>query len=277
MLYTTIPAYILCMILFTIIGLNYTSVSLSSPEIISFQQAINDNFVVSIWSFLPIIVLFALSFNRVPAEPSMMASVITAVIIAILIQDRKILDILFSFQEGYTVTTNHEALDTLVKRGGIQSMMWTLSLTMFALALGGLLDAAGYLTVLLQGILAKIKSALSLTFATMCTGFLACMTMGDSYISIIVTSQLFKLKYAEMNLQKYMLSRTVEESTTIICPIIPWTTAGAFYFGALGVPVLDYLPWAFLNYLNPVTSLILTYIGFAIFRIDNDKVKGEAP
>lgn len=274
MLYTTIPVYILCLIIFTFVGLNYSSASLSSPEIISFQNAIKDNFVVNFWALLPVITLFTLSFKRVQAEPAMMASVIVAVILALLQQERNIFDVLLSLQDGYAVNTHHEALNTLVNRGGIQSMMWTLSLTMFALALGGLLDKAGYLIVLLHGILTKVKSVLNLTFTTMCTGFLACMTMGDSFISIIVTSQLFKVKYAEMKLEKYMLSRTIEESTTIICPIIPWTTAGAFYFGALGIPVLDYLPWAFLNYLNPVTSLLMTYFGIAIFRTENDKIKG---
>ena len=128
----------------------------------------------------------------------MMASVLAAIIIAILIQDRPLLEIFASLQDGYSVNTNYDALNTLVNRGGIQSMMWTLSLTMIALALGGLLEFAKYLVILLEGLLAKIKSALSLTFTTMCTGFLACMSMGDSYISIIVTSQLFKVKYAEM-------------------------------------------------------------------------------
>ncbi|MBT6033140.1 MAG: Na+/H+ antiporter NhaC, partial [Kordiimonadaceae bacterium] len=171
-----------------------------------------------------------------------------------------------SLQDGYVASTGHEGLDTLVNRGGIQSMMWTLSMTFFALALGGLLDGAGFLRELLKGLLEKIESMFSLMFSTMCTGFLACMSMGESYISIIVTSQLFKDKFEKMNLKPYMLSRTVEESTTMACGIIPWTTAGAFYFGAMGVPVLDYLPYAFLNYLNPIVSLTMTYFGIAVFR-----------
>ena len=100
----------------------------------------------------------------------------------------------------------------------------------------------------------------------MCTGMLCCASMGESYIAIIVTSQLFKKKYREMNLKPFMLSRSVEESTTMSSPLVPWSTAGAFYFGAMGIPVLDYLPYAFLNLLNPVISLIMTYLGIAVFR-----------
>jgi Na+:H+ antiporter, NhaC family len=266
MLYTTIPTYIICLILFAIVGMEYSTDIISNAEITAFQAAIDENFVVSIWGFLPIVVMFSLSLLKFDAEPAMMASVAVAVILALMQQDRTILEVLKSLQDGYVASTGHEGLDTLVNRGGIQSMMWTLSMTFFALALGGLLDGAGFLRELLKGLLEKIESMFSLMFSTMCTGFLACMSMGESYISIIVTSQLFKDKFEKMNLKPYMLSRTVEESTTMACGIIPWTTAGAFYFGAMGVPVLDYLPYAFLNYLNPIVSLTMTYFGIAVFR-----------
>ncbi|HRW30819.1 MAG TPA: Na+/H+ antiporter NhaC family protein, partial [Emcibacteraceae bacterium] len=122
----------------------------------------------------------------------------------------------------------------------------------------------------------KIKSVLALIFATMCTGILACTSMGESYISIIVTSQLFKEKYAEMKLKAYMLSRTVEESTTMSSPLIPWSTAGAFYYGAMQVPVLDYLPYTFLNVLNPLVSLTMTYFGIAVFRTITENKAAQA-
>ena len=269
MLYTTIPTYLLCLIIFTIIGLQYSSGTLSNNEIRTFQSAIESNFIVSIWAFLPIVVLLTLSVNKIPAEPSMIASIIVALIIAVTQQDRGILDILNSFQEGYSAKTGHTGLDILVNRGGIQSMMQTFSLALFALALGGLLDTIGYLTVLLEGILKRVKGVLALMFATMSTGVLSCLSTGESYIGIIVTSQLFKKKYEEMKLQKHMLSRCVEESTTLVAPIIPWSTGGAFFFGALGVPVLEYLPWAFLNYLNMFVSLAMAYFGFGIFRVLN--------
>ena len=196
----------------------------------------------------------------------MVSSVVAAFILAIFQQDRIIVDFLTSLQTGFSADTGHAGLNTLVNRGGIMSMMETLSMTLFALALGGVLENGGFLKALLSGLLDRIKSVLSLMFATMCTGILACCSMGESYISIIVTSQLFKKKYQEMNLKPFMLSRSVEESTTMSSPLIPWSTAGAFYFGAMGIPVLDYLPYTFLNLLNPIVSLIMTFFGIAVFK-----------
>ncbi len=266
MLYTTIPTYIICLLLFGFIGMGYSAEGLSDAGIRSFQQAIRDNFVVSLWSLLPILTLFTLSFRKAPAEVAMISSVAVAAVLALLQQDRTILEILRSLQDGFKADTGHVDLDVLVNRGGIQSMMWTLSMTLFALALGGILERYGFLQALLKGILDRIKSVLSLVFATMCTGFLACGSMGESYISIIVTSQLFKKKYGEFKMKAYMLSRTVEESTTMSSPLIPWSTAGAFYFAAMGIPVIEYLPYTFLNILNPLVSLAMTAMGIAVFR-----------
>ncbi len=86
--------------------------------------------------------------------------------------------------------------------------------------------------------------------------------MGEAYISIILNCQLFKEKYEQQGLDKAILSRSVEEGSTLTTGLIPWTTAGAFYTATLGVPVLDYLPYAFFNYLNGFVS-----VGFAIFGI----------
>ena len=196
----------------------------------------------------------------------MIASSFVAIIIAVVQQNHEILSILTSLQSGYKASTGHADLDMLLNRGGIMSMMSTFSIALFAMALGGLLDKIGYLTSLLQGILQHLKSVVSLLFATMMTGIICSIGTGQSYISIVLTSQLFKKKYDEMGLKRRMLSRTVEESTTLITPLMPWSLGGAYYAGVMGVPVLDYMPWAFLNYMNFIVALIIASMGFAIFR-----------
>ncbi|MDG1997499.1 MAG: Na+/H+ antiporter NhaC [Emcibacteraceae bacterium] len=266
MLYTTIPTYVICIILFSIIGLQYSGDSVSRESIDAFQVAIDQNFNVSVLGLLPLVVLFVLSMRKAPAEVAMISSVTVAAILALFQQDRHVLDFLTSMQSGYSAETGHEGLNILVNRGGIMSMMETLSMTLFALALGGVLERGGFLKILLTGLLDRIKTVFGLMLSTMCTGILACCSMGESYIAIIVTSQLFKNKYIEMGLKPFMLSRSVEESTTMASPLVPWSTAGAFYFGAMGIPVLDYLPYAFLNLLNPLVSLVMTFFGIAVFK-----------
>ncbi len=268
MFYTSGPTYIICLAAFSLLGLQFAGQSLSEQTQVELQSGLSSEFVIGPLALLPLLVLLALSLKRVPAEPSMLASVATAVAV----QDRTLVDVLNSLQGGYVANTGLEQLDSLLNRGGIQSMMWTLSLALIALALGGLLDRAGFVRVLMNGILARMRRAASLMTATIGSGLVANMSMGEAYLSIIFGGQLFKASYEEQKLENHLMSRCLEEGATLTTPLIPWTTSGAFCMGVLGVSSLAYAPWALFNYINPLLSIILAYMGFGIFRqvLSND-------
>ena len=195
-----------------------------------------------------------------------MASVVTAIVLATTAQGSPLPEVLRSLNEGYVSNAGIESLDTLLNRGGIQSMMWTLSLALIALALGGLLHKGGFIRVLLAGILTRIKRSASLVATTIAAGVISNMSMGEAYLSIIFGGQIFRDSYKKNKLQKYMLSRCLEEGATLSTSIIPWTTSGVFMAGVLGISVLDFAPWAFFNYINPLLSITLAYLGFGIFK-----------
>ncbi len=232
----------------------------------TFKADIEAQFVVSYWGFLPLILLFGLSFRRVPAEPAMISASVVAIIIALVQQGQEFLTILGSLQNGLSLDTGNQDLDRLLNRGGILNMMGVLAIALFSMALGGLLTNVGYVKSMLEGILNHIKNVVSLLAATMFTGVIASIATGQSYISIVLTAQLFNEKFAQMGLKRRMLSRTIEESTTLITPLMPWSLGGAFYSGVMGVAVFDYAPWAFLNYLNLFVGLAMAAMGMAIFR-----------
>ena len=266
MLYTTVPTYIISLIAFMLVGLYYTGQTLSAQEILTLSQHLEIEFAISPLTLLPLIVLLVLSLKRTPAEASMLASVATAVVLAVATQDRAIPEVLNSLHTGYVADTGLEQLDTLLSRGGITSMMWTMSLALIALSLGGILDRAGFVRVLLRGVLKRIKRSASLMATTIGTGVIANMSMGEGYLSIIFGGQIFKESYEEDRLEKHMLSRCLEEGATLSTSLIPWTTSGAFITGALGMSPLEFAPWAFFNYINPLLSIGLAYMGFGIFR-----------
>jgi NhaC family Na+:H+ antiporter len=266
MLYTTVPTYVICLIIYTVIGLNYSGQTLSAQELMDLKQHIAIEFSIGPLTLLPLIVLLALSLKRAPAEVSMLGSVAIAVVLAIIMQDRSISEVLNSLYSGYISNTGLERLDVILTRGGMQSMMWTMSIALLALSLGGLLDRTGFVRVLMNGILVRIKRTASLMAATISAGIVTNMSMGEAYLSIIFGGQIFKKSYEEHNLEKHMLSRTLEEGATLSTTLIPWTTSGAFVTGVLAISPLDFAPWAFFNYINPLLSIILAYMGFGIFR-----------
>ncbi len=266
MLYTTVPTYIICLFIYVMLGLNYANQIVPSEELENLKKYISFEFSTNLISLLPILVLFVLSIKRLPAEISMMGSIVTSVILAIFLQKSSLPDVLNSLYSGYNANTGMERLDVILSRGGIESMMWTMSLALLALSLGGLLNSAGFVRVLMEGLLLRIKRAASLVALTISTGVISNMSMGEAYLSIIFGGQIYKKSYKDHNLEKHMLSRTLEEGATLSTTLIPWTTSGAFVTGILAISPLDFAPWAFFNYINPLLSIILAYIGLGIFR-----------
>ncbi len=266
MMYTTVPTYAICLILFALVGLHYGGQAVSAQDLLDLKQHLAAEFAIGPLTLLPLVVLLVLSVKRAPAEVSMLASVVVAVVLAVATQDRTIPQVLNSLNDGYTANTGLKQLDSLLSGGGLQKMMWTMSLALLALSLGGILHHAGFVRVLMSGLLKRIRRTATLMAATIGACVVGNLSMGEAYLSIIFCGQIFKKSYEEDNLENHMLSRCLEEGATLSTPLIPWTTAGAFITGVLGMSPLEFAPWAFFNYINPLLSIALAYMGFGIFR-----------
>lgn len=274
MLFTTAPSFLLALIIFTLIGLGYADGDFGGEEIGTIRQALSDTYLLyPLISLIPIFLLAILSIRRVPAEITMSLSVLAAVIIAVAYQGQSPVAVLNALWENTPGSTGIDSLNDLLGRGGISSMSWTLMLALMALALGGILHGAGFLSVLLAGIISRVQRVATLIATTICSGFVGNLAMGEAYISIILTCQLFRCKYEDQGMDKALLSRSVEEGSTLTTGLIPWTTAGAFYAATLGVPVLDYVPFAFFNYLNAFVSITMAALGIGLLsrKIDSSR------
>ena len=217
-------------------------------------------------ALLPIVVILVLSLAKYPAEPSMVAGSLVAIGIAVLVQDRSLGEVLHVVQYGHEGDSPVEAVNFLLNRGGIQSMMWSMSLAMIALALGGLLNGIGYLRVLMTGVIRHVNSVGKLVVTTIATCLTSNLATAENYLTIIFGNQIFKEAYKARGLQMRMMSRTVEEGSTLTAGLIPWTSTGAFFTGAMGVATVDYAPWALLSYVNISLSIAFAFLGIAVLR-----------
>jgi NhaC family Na+:H+ antiporter len=267
MLYTTVPTLVLVMLIMLVLGARYSGNHLPAAEINSIQAAIDASYNLNpLVTLIPLLVMVVFSIRKYSPQVSMSLSILAAAIIAIIYQGVDFVTVANSLWSNQAGTTGIENIDQLLGRGGINSMSWTLLLSIMALAMGGILHKSGFLEVLLAGVIKRIQGVTSLIAVTIISGFAGNVAMGEAYISIILNCQLFGKSYQAAGLRKSMLSRSVEEGSTLTTGLIPWTTAGAFYAATLGVPVLDYLPYAFLNYLNPLVSITMAALGFGILR-----------
>ena len=267
MLYTTVPTLLLTCVILLFLGMSLDNGGRPASEIEAIQAALADNYGLNLLiTLLPLLVMLVLSIRRMAAEIAMSASVMTAVLVAMLYQGQGMADVLNALWLNTPGDTGIVSLDELLGRGGISSMAWTLLLALMALALGGVLHEAGFLTRLLSGLLSRIRRVSALIATTIASGFVGNIAMGEAYISIILNCQLFRSQYERMELDAAVLSRSVEEGSTLTTGLIPWTTAGAFYAATLGVPVLDYAPYAFLNYLNAFVAVGMASLGLGLLR-----------
>ncbi|GAB1269152.1 Na+/H+ antiporter NhaC [Aurantivibrio infirmus] len=265
MLFTTIPTFIVVTIILIIYGFLFDGNASSFTELEAMLVALDDLYVLNpLITFIPIIVMVFCSLRRLSAEVSMSLSVVAATLIAIIVQQQPITESLNALWSNTAPDSGIASLNSLLGRGGISSMSWTLLISIMALAMGGILNGAGFLQVLLEGILVRLRRTGSIVATTIGAGVIGNMGMGEAYITIILNSQLFKPVFKREKIDKAVLSRSVEEGATMTTGLIPWTTAGAFYASTLMVPVVEYAPYAFLNYLNPLISIVLAFLGWGL-------------
>lgn len=271
MLYTTVPSLIIALILYALLGLRISGDAASTESVETLSATINSLFNLSPILLMAPLVVLVLIVMRIPALPALLAGGLAGAILGVLIQDISISAMFKVMQEGYVSETGVAQIDELLSRGGLESMMWTVSLILCAMAYGGLMEGAG----LLETISAAVLKMASTSGRLVATTIVTCLGMNvlapDQYLSIIVPGRMYKDAYAESGLGAKNLSRCLEDAGTLTSPLIPWNTCGATMMAALLVNPLAYLPYAFLNLLNPIISMVYGFTGWTLTKIEKGK------
>lgn len=262
---TVIPALLITTVVYAIMGNGYNNVydATTTNEILN---VLDSTFNINVITLLPIIIVLVLSVLKFPSIPTLLLGIFVGGLVGIFTQGASVGDFINVLNSGFKADTGNEMVNTLVNRGGIQGMMWTFSLAFIALMLSGILEEVGYLRALASAFISKIRNTGLMVLTTYLTGIVGCMAMAEVYLSIILNGSMYKDSYDDKGIDPAVLSRTLEEGSTLAGPLVPWTTCGAFMAGTLGVSTLSYLPYAVLNYTAPIISLVCAFIGVAIFK-----------
>lgn len=196
----------------------------------------------------------------------MLLSSVVAAILAVIFQKTSLTTIATAVNSGYQPHTGVEAVDRLLSRGGLMSMMETQLVAFTAFSFGGIMQRTGMLAAILNRIMKFVAKTWSLVLTTIATAILSALITGSSYLSMIIPGELLAPIYRQKNLAAKNLSRLIEECGGIIVPLIPWSMAGVYITGTLGVPTLSYLPWAFMNYFSVIILAIFGFTGLTMSR-----------
>lgn len=272
---TTGPAIILTIITFFFIGQNYSGTEVNQAQIDSINNALSDIFNIGWIAIIPAAVVIILLIMQKPPVTSIFTGAIIGVIIGILYQGASIEGAFVALYDGYSIETGDEFIDNLLTRGGVVSMLDIVGLFIFAMGLGGLLSSTGILNTLLNSFAHKIKTTRGLLLMTMVVTMINNMVGATITFAMVMTSTIMKPLYDKKKIKPENLSRAIEDSGTLVSPLIPWNTSAIFAVGALGVSTIEYLPYAFMTFFTLAISILFSITGFTIHKYDDDEQKNS--
>ena len=267
MTYSTIPSLIICIIIYGVIGLRYSGRNLDIENILLVQETLKLTFntLSPVLLIAPIFVISLVIF-KIPAIPGLVGGILIGVLFAVTLQGVDLGSVLSAAQNGYVAKTGVQAVDELLSKGGLSSMMSTISLILCALSLGGVLEKTGMLKSIAEVLLKRAKGVFGTVACTMLTCLFTNIIAGEQYLAIVIPGKMYKSEFEKKGLDPVMLSRALEDSGTLTSVLVPWTSCGAYVAGVLGVSAFTYAPFTFLNIINPFVSLIMIAFGIKIVR-----------
>lgn len=285
MMVTTVPSFAITLIIFLVVSLLHDEPS--TAMVADFSSDLKNSFNISPWLLLVPVLTGVLIARKVSAIATLFIAAVIAGVAAILFQPHVIGFIAdpscvgsgreLSFVEGFkglsimyygatSVDTGNEALNSLVSTRGMTGMLSTVFLIITASCFGGTLVGSGMLQSLTDALVRFVHKRVSMVASTVGTGIFANMITGDQYLSILLTSSLYKKLYEERGYKSKLLSRSVEDSATVTSVLVPWNSCGMTQATVLKVATLEYLPYCFFNLLSPLMSIFIAAIGYKIVR-----------
>jgi NhaC family Na+:H+ antiporter len=293
MMWTTIPSLIMALVGFGVIGW-MSPIPEQARDLDAILDALEDSFVIGPHLLLPAALVLGLVWRRVPAFPAILIGAVVGAVFAFFFQPRAVLAFVgetdlprglalvkgcwTALFDGFTLSSGNQALDDLLTRGGVSSMLNTVWLILSAMMFGAVLETTKMLEKLAASVLSMVSSTGTLIAATLASSATMNVIASDQYIAIVLPGRMFRAEYRRRRLHPKNLSRALEDAGTLTSPLIPWNTCGAFMAGTLGVPVFTYLPYCFFNLLNPLVSAAYGFTGFTIEPLrEEDEDDEEAP
>ena len=300
MCWTTGPSLVIFSVILLLWGFSYSGNSIDTTRINAIRTIIAAEFPVTLLCIIPPLLVIVASIIKIPAMPGICIGIFASMIMCAaggvsmgemwslsqwgykaqlsaqiaglesMPEIAKILQAQGLQMQPELAKDVAAMISRLVGRGGMQNMMWSVSLALIAMAMGGFLEVTGILHTLLAAMTKGVKRVGGLVSATVIASFAANLLTGSQYLSIIIPGRMFKSKYEESGLAPRMLSRSLEDSGTLTSVLIPWNVCGGYAAAVLGVPTLAYAPYAVLNWLTPLVAIFITYLGIGIFWRDKN-------
>ncbi|MBN2265960.1 MAG: Na+/H+ antiporter NhaC, partial [Candidatus Aminicenantes bacterium] len=263
-MWSGLPAWLAGLALYLVIGLRYGATAVRSETLEIILSTLKAHFRFNLALLLPMVVIFYFAVAKKPTIPAMILSSLVAGVLAVTIQRIPLTDVATAMNAGLPARTGVDLVNRLLAKGGMMSMMETQLIAFTAFSYGGIMQKTGCLAAILDKVMRFTRNVWSLVMTTVGAAVLSALITGSSYLSMILPADLLAPMYKAKNLAAKNLSRIIEEAGGIIVPLIPWSMAGVYITGTLGVSTFSYLPWAFMNYLSVGVLILFGFTGWTM-------------
>lgn len=205
-------------------------------------------FVMSWWSAVPAIILLGLIFAKLDIKKSISISVLSALVLAFVLQERGIEEILNTLFSGYV--SKNLSLSKMLNGGGFLSMVPVVIIICISCTYSGLFEGTALIDTLKNGVEKISKKSTPFT-AILLTAITTALISCNQVLTVILTKQLC----ANIQPDKQKMAIDLENSSILIPALIPWSIAGAVPIATVGAPVSSVLG-AFFIYLVPLYWLV---------------------
>jgi Na+:H+ antiporter, NhaC family len=264
---TTGPSLLISLVAFGFLGMGATG-EVDTASVDAIRLAIESNYAIHPLLTIPPLLVIVMVVLRIQALPALIAGSVIGAIVAGFVQGASFGEILTASYAGITAETGNEVVDSLLSRGGLSSMFSTTCLIICALAFGGVMEKSRMLEAIAGAVLGLARGTGGLVIATIATCLGMNLLASDQYLAIVVPGRMYRDAYKNQGLAPKNLSRVLEDSGTLTSAMIPWNTCGAFMIATLGLAPWVYVPYCFLNIINPLISAVYGLTGWTMTRLE---------
>ena len=278
MLWTTLPPFLISLVLFTILGIRQTSGDYNAGDLNLYIEALNGEFQLGLVTLIPAVLIIVLLLLKVEAIVALGISAVAAGAVSVFWQGASLQSVIQIAYNGYTTGIENGILQTILNRGGMSSMLQYVAIICFAVGMGGMLEKLGVLENILEMIVSHIRSDGTLILATLLVGYVVSLISCSQPMAHVLTGRLMAPLFRERKIAPEILSRCLEDAGTLAGPMIPWHGYCVYMSGTLGVAWAAFFPYLVLLYLTPFFSVFYGFTGISVKHVSDQpaKVEGEA-
>lgn len=260
-----IPALFISLIVFFFLGnREVTSTTGNLETINSIINGLESSFVISPFLLLIPVLTIVLSAKKVPSLPALFIVAILGGLAGIFVQGESPMAVFNAMTNGFVSESGNELIDSLLSRGGINSMGNTVILLIIAVGFGGILEEIGALDSILNVIMKRINSTGSLVLVTILSGLFVAFATGAQLLAIVIPARMFNNAFVERNLDLVNLARAAQSTGAIAINLVPWSVPALFAQQVLGISAIEFIPFIIFAYATLVINIIYGFTGFTI-------------